>query len=174
MADTVDFRALMATVSNNGDSNLDEVEEELQQLEGQKAELQEQLDRVNDRMQELQGERAKVVRRAVSAAKELQIEVPEEYRQLTTGGGGNRSTGQYEWSADGIKTKRQTVSRAMWRLSKGSGGSAGTEGQGVLRAGEFWGLVREQHGVAEEDLTAGDELQVELPNGREVTVTKVQ
>jgi hypothetical protein len=59
------------------------------------------------------------------------------------------------------------MSRAMWRLSQGSGGSAGREG--VLTAGEFRKLLGKK---ALTRLQAGDELTVTLPNGVEVAVAR--
>ena len=174
MTQSIQFEDLLGTVNNNGDSDLDEVEEELKELEAERKRRYEELSEVESKIREIKIQRNKAVRKAVKAAEQLGLEVPEEYKNLKSSTSSRKSKGKYEWSAEGVKTKQQTVSSAMWRLSKGSGGSAGSNGQGVLRSGEFWQLIEEQTGKSEEDIEAGDELTVELPNERVITFRRVE
>lgn len=106
-------------------------------------------------------------------AREIGLEVPEEYNKVTVRRG-SRSAGKYMWHAEGLEPKQQEPSRAMWRLSRGSGGSAGSNGEGVLKVDEFWALVEEQTGKTEADLEIGDSIEVTLPNERALRVEKVE
>ena len=174
MAQRLNFEALVTTVSENGDKDLEELEGQLEDLGKREADLQGELADVRQRIREIEKERNAAVRKAVKAARELGIQVPEEYQNLRVSRRNRKSSGKYEWSADGVKTIQQTVSSAMWRLSKGSGGSAGSNDQGVLRSGEFWQLVGEQTDKTEGEIEVGEETTVELPNEREVTFRRVE
>jgi len=58
----------------------------------------------------------------------------------------------------------------MWRLSQGSGGSAGKKGEGVLTAVEFWAIVK----LDEAKMKLGEKHSVTLPNGKAVTFQKTE
>jgi len=174
MSNAVDFEALIGTVGVKSGSDVSELKDELEKLENRKDQLQKELSETTDRMRQLKEQRSISVRKAVKAADQLGIEVPERYRKLANTYRGRSRSGKYEWKTEGLKRKKQSVSAAMWRLSKGSGGSAGSENTGILLSGEFWNLVREQTNKTEDDIGPGDELTVVLPNGRKIRFTKVQ
>jgi len=93
--------------------------------------------------------------------------VPEQYRSLKAGlTNGSRSQGKFDWEGKGFVPFKAEVSRAMWRLSQGSGGCAGKKGEGVLSAAEFWALVK----VDEAVVRVGEKHTITLPNDKEVTL----
>lgn len=59
-----------------------------------------------------------------------------------TSSSSSRPLGKFSWQSNGMVPFQAEVSRAMWRLSAGSGGSAGKKGEAVLTADEFWALVK--------------------------------
>lgn len=109
--------------------------------------------------------------RAMTTAGLLKIGVPEEARKQlrvlkhSTGPGGS---GSYFWRPAGRTPFQASVSAAMWRLSEGSGGSAGSDG--VLTSSEFWKMLSK---VEAEKLKQGEPVQLDLPNGQQVTVWEV-
>lgn len=168
MAKKLTFEVLLEAA---GRGKVDEWEQELKSLSDKRAELEAELDELRADIKQVQREIMKPVRAAAKAAKELGVEVPVKYskRRLSVNGG---SKGSYRWETDGLITKQEGVSRAMWRMSRGSGGSAGRDGKGILTAAEFWALVEEQTGKTEADLSPGEKLEVILPNGRQVQLHK--
>jgi len=105
------------------------------------------------------------------------IEVPAEYlsqlrRPARSGNGnGGRPSASYFWKPEGLTPQTYSVSRAMWAYSKGSGGSAGAQGEGILTSDEFWRLFEEQTGRA--NLEPGEEETVTLPNDRILTLQRL-
>jgi len=162
----VTFQELLATV---GKADVSELQARKEKLEKRRAELQAKLAEVQRELQQVESELNAPIRQAVKAAKLLGIEVPEQYRQQANGNG-NRSQGRYYWEAKGQVPFQAEVSRAMWRLSQGSGGSAGKNGEGVLTAEEFWRLT----GMVEEQAELGKKYQVTLPNGKQVTFQRIE
>ena len=170
MAHKLKFADLLQSASPD---DVGELEKELDELTAEEEVIQERLDKVRKSIREVEGKLTAPVRSAIRAARELGIAIPEDYQKVTTAQS-NRSAGKYTWFVEGLEPKQQEPSRAMWRLSKGSGGSAGSNGEGVLRVDEFWALVEEQTGKTEADLDIGDSIEVTLPNEREVTFQKVE
>ncbi len=170
MADTLTFEALLAAAAED---DTEKLEAELQELKAERVELRDQLQEVEGRIRGLESQLAVPVSKAVRAARELGIEVPDEHQRVRTSTS-RRSSGKYIWHCDGLKTMQQEVSRAMWRLSRGSGGSGGNNGEGTLLVDEFWALVKEQTGSTEYDIEPGDKVTVKLPNDREVTFERVE
>ena len=169
VAKRLDFEVLLEAA---GRGEVKEAEKRLASLMKQRAQLQRELDQVKADIRKAQAEIAKPVRAAIRAARELGVEVPEDYQNPRVGNGVRR--GRFYWEAKGLVPKQEEVSRAMWRLSKDSGGSAGRDGQGILTVAEFWSLVKEQTGKTQDELELGEKVLVELPNGREVTFQKVE
>lgn len=173
----VEFRDLVAQAAAKGGVEWARLESEKREAEARVRELEEQLATVRQRLAELEAALQKPLREAVKAAEVLGIPVPAEYqaqvRRPAASGNSNgaRPSGGYLWEPQGKASFQAEVSRAMWRLSKGSGGSAGAKGEGVLSAAEFWALVKEQTGKA--NLEAGESVKVTLPNGQQVKVTRV-
>jgi len=111
------------------------------------------------------------IRNATKAAQLLGIEVPEEYSKFGGNGrNGERPQGKFYWEAKGHMPFRADVSRAMWRLSPGSGGSVGKRGEGALSSEEFWALVR----LDESKVQVGEKNSATLPNGKEVGFQRVE
>ena len=170
MAHTIVFEDLLQSVSPD---DVGELEKELDELKAEEEAIQERLSKVRTAIREVEGKLTAPVRSAIKAARELGIAIPDEYEIVTTGQG-NRSAGKFMWYAEGLEPKQSEPSRAMWRLSRGSGGSAGSNGEGVLKVDEFWALVEEQTGKTEADLEIGDSIEVTLPNERALRVEKVE
>lgn len=165
MGEKVTFEQLLATV---GRANMEELRARKEKLEKKRAELQARLAEVQKELQEVEQELQAPLREALKAAKILGIEVPAEYQKPDNGNGKNH--GKYYWEAKGQIPFKAEVSRAMWRLSQGSGGSAGKNGEGVLTVQEFWALV----GLKPEELELGRTYEVRLPNGREIKFQKLE
>ena len=170
MAVEVTFEILLAAA---GADNMDELDSQLAKLADRENRLLAELKEVQKETERLSEERAIPIRAAVRAAKQLGIEVPKQYLDHRKTPGNRKSKVRYEWSSPGCKTTRETVSSAMWRLSKGSGGSGGNDGQGVLLSEEFWTLVKRQLDKEEHEIEAGEALTLDLPNGRVVTFRSV-
>jgi len=122
------------------------------------------------------------VRQATKAALLMGIEVPDEFAAKTGKPNGKPANGgSFKWEPGALPNGNRTedltpkeweISRAMWALSKGSGGSAGRDGEGVLSAAEFWALVKDQTGKSE--LAPGEVVALVLPNGRPVQVSRLR
>lgn len=110
------------------------------------------------------------LRGAIEVAKLLGVEVPPEAHELLASlcpTEVQRPSGGYIWKPKGRVMFRAGMSQAMWRLSQGSGGSAGR--QGVLTAGEFRKMLGKKN-LAK--LADGQEITLNLPNGQEVAVSR--
>lgn len=162
----VNFGQLLAAT---GETDLQELQSRKSTLEKKRVKLQAELAQVQKELQQVQAELNAPIRNAVKAAKLLGIEVPEEYKTTGSNNGG-KSKGKYYWEAPGQVPFQAEISRAMWRLSPGSGGSAGKNGEGVLTVAEFWGLV----GLTEEEVKVGAIHTVSLPNGKEVAFQRME
>ncbi len=172
MASKVDFGTLLEA-AGSGDAG--KLEKKRPALETARGKMQDELAKVQTELRQVEQDLMAPVRSAVTAAKALGIDIPEEYQNLRVNGGrngGNRSSGKYEWTSNGMATRRAEPSRALWSLSRGSEGSAGDDGR--LKVDEFWALVQEQAGKTEADIGLGDEVTITLPNGREITMKKVE
>ena len=154
-----------------GATDLHTLDEELHRLQQREEVLQRELCQLQDTIHQLSEERAVPIRAAVKMADEMGIGVPPAYRNVRKTPGNRKPTKRYEWRSPGCMTKKEAVSTAMWRLSRGSGGRAGKEG--VLSSSEFWELVKEELGKNEHDIAKGEELTLELPNGRAVTFVRI-
>ena len=170
MADTLGFEALLKAAA---DDDTEKLEGELEKLESERDELNSKLDSVKVRISTIETTLAVPLKKALKAARELGIEVPEQYRTIRTGSN-SRSAGRYLWHSQGITGFQAEPSRAMWRLSRGSDGSGGSNGEGILLVDEFWALVKEQAQKTEADIEPGEKVTVKLPNDREVTLEKVK
>jgi len=153
---------------------LAKVRTEAAKIEEKIATLQKELAEKRSRIRELEAVANQAIRQAIQAAQLLGIEIPEEYymsaKKVSNNGNGQRSKGKYYWESPGLAPFQAEVSRAMWRLSHGSGGSAGKNGEGVLTVEEFWSLV----GRHEDSIALGEKITVTLPNGRRVTFQKIE
>ncbi len=145
--------------------------ERLHQAEAEVRRLQEELMRATSQLEDI---RSSVVRRlegALRAADILDVDAPEELwdrlKSLTSTIG--RSPGGYFWRPQRRVPFQAGISRAMWRLSLDSGGSAGD--RGVLTSSEFKKLIGRKR---LRDLEAGREVHADLPNGLKVTVTRAE
>jgi len=152
---------------------LEKAHKRVQDLSGKLAQVQAELAQAKKELAELEKAANIYVRKAADAARALGLPIPEQYLKIkTVNSNGNRTPGKYYWESPGLKPFQAEISRAMWRLSHGSGGSAGLNGEGVLSADEFWTLVEAQTGS--KSLSLGESITVDLPNGRTVTCQKVE
>ncbi len=156
-----------------GTADIERITDRLKELRHRERELERELRGIRSEMHDLDEERAVPIRAAVRAAEQLGVQVPPEYRRVRKSHGNRKARCRYEWEAAGCRTKRETVSKAMWRLSKGSGGNAGKNGQGALRSVEFWELVTKQLGLQEHEIEEGETYRIQLPNHRVVKFRKV-
>jgi hypothetical protein len=142
-------------------------------LQSEKVKLQEKLTKVNKDLFEIEAQIVSPIRNAMKAAQLLGVEVPEKYRTMkfgATNSSGKRSPGKFYWECTGVMPFQAETSRAMWRLSHGSGGSAGRKGEAVLTADEFWAAVK----LDESKLKLGDKNTATLPNGKTVTFQRIE
>ena len=168
MAEKASFEQLLATVA---DGDVEKLKARRGELQKQKTGLQEKLAKVSKELQEVEAQIGLPIRNATKAAQLLGIEVPEEYRKFGgNGGNGERPQGKFYWEGKGHMPFRADVSRAMWRLSPGSGGSVGKRGEGALSSEEFWALVK----LEESKVQVGDKNTVTLPNGKEIGFQRVE
>lgn len=177
----ITFEALLeaARLQENGvdPGRLEEARRKVEKLREKFELVRGQLDQARKELVELEKASQTYIKRAIDAAKALGLEIPQEYRQeyrkvRAGNGNGNRSNGKYYWEPYGQKPFRAEISRAMWRLSQGCGGSAGKNGEGVLSVEEFWQLVESQTGKSQ--LALGEKIRIELPSGKVVEVQKVE
>ncbi len=161
------FDQILETV---GQEDIDKLRTRRGDLQKQRATLQERLGKVTKELQEVEVQLNLPVKNAVKAAQLLGIEVPEEYKKAAGNGGGDGPRGKYYWEMTGHMPFRADISRAMWRLSPGSGGSVGKHGEGALSSEEFWALVK----LDEEKIPVGEKHVVTLPNGKEVSWQRVE
>jgi hypothetical protein len=165
------FDQLLATAANG---DLEGLRAKRTALDQEKADLLFKLAEVTLQIRELDAKIMTPVRNAVKAAQLLNVEVPAEYRSgIHNGNGGGqskRSKGKFSWQSNGMVPFQAEVSRAMWRLSSGSGGSAGKKGEGVLSGAEFWALAK----LDESKLKLGEKNTITLPNSKVVTFQKTE
>ena len=127
---------------------------------------------MNRDLSEIEGQIAAPIKNAVRAAQILGVEVPTKYQgvRVSGTGEGKRPLGKFSWACNGMVPFQAEVSRATWRLSAGSGGSAGKKSEAVLTADEFWALVK----LDESKVKLGEKNTVTLPNGKVVTFQKTE
>ena len=162
------FEDLLASVSQG---DIATIQSKKTALQSEKVKLQEKLTKVNRDLFDIEAQICAPIRNTIKAAQLLGVTVPEKYQGVKVNGGeGKRSLGRYYWESAGTMPFQAEVSRAMWRLSQGSGGSAGRKGEAVLTADEFWALVK----LDEAKVKIGEKNSVALPNGKIVGFQKVE
>lgn len=159
MTEKATFEQLLASV---GQGDLDKLELKRTNYLQEKTKVQEKLAKINKELQEIEYQITSPIKNAIKAAQLLGIEIPDKYKAMN--GNGETRKVVYYWETSGQLPFQAEVSRAMWRLSRGSNGKAGKNGEGVLSAEEFWGLT----GLEEAKIQVGDKHTVTLPNGKEV------
>ena len=162
--DNINWSDLFKHIDRNGElAKLEELHREINQLRSL-------LDEKRIELMELQRDIRSRIDGAIRVAGMLGIEAPTDATsslgQLSIGDF-TVPTGGYIWRPAGRVSFRASISRAMWRLSAGSGGSAGTGG--VLTAREFRRFVGNK---AWAKLVSGEELTIVLPNGLTVSIAK--
>lgn len=164
--------------AQKAEKQLGKVMNEIKDLEEKITQLQSKLAEKRVQAKELKAAAFSAVKDAIKTAEILGVEIPIEYLSMVktsnsgNGNGNGRSKGKYYWEAYGRTPFQAEISRAMWALSAGSGGQAGKNGEGVLTVEEFLALMETQAGKRE--LAVGDKATVTLPNGREITVTRLE
>ncbi|MDP2858383.1 MAG: hypothetical protein Q8P50_10455, partial [Bacillota bacterium] len=158
---TLSFNDLLAKASANGGQSIDELEGEKVKLTVEIGELERQLAAFRVRLREVEALIAAPVKAAVKAAAALGIAVPDTYKAAAPKAsteGRKRTAGSYRWEpqplpgsnpSEDLTAKEMELSRGLWAYSKGSGGSAGKGGEGVLTVGEFKELLQAQTGKTE-------------------------
>ena len=167
---SVSFKELLESTATG---DVEKLESKKVALQSEKVKLQDKLGKINRDLVDIEAQLVSPIRNAVKAAQILGIEVPEKYRTMklgATNGSNSRSLGKFSWACNGMVPFQAEVSRAMWRLSAGSGGSAGKKGEAVLTAPEFWALVK----LDESKVKLGEKSTVTLPNGKVVTFQKTE
>lgn len=151
----------------------DMLAKELQMLEERMRAAKADLAKMNDRLQD-------PVRQAVKAAEMLGIEVPESYRLKPALRSARHREADYIWRPTALPgdvrnierlSHIANIARAMWHYSRGSQGSVGKNGEGVLSSDEFRAILKEQTGA--DEVAPGESVTVTLPNGRKLTVTRI-
>ena len=170
MSARTSFDELLTTAANG---DLEGLRAKRTALDQKKADLLFKLAEVTLEIRELDTEIMTPVKNAIKAAQLLNVEIPEKYQSIKpngNGGEGKRSKGKFYWESNGTMPFRAELSRAMWRLSRGSGGTAGKKGEGVLTADEFWTAVKLDEG----GIKLGEKHTVTLPNKKVVVFEKVE
>ncbi len=152
--------------------DIDKLQAKKDALTGERTKLQEKLARINRDLADIEAQIVAPIRNAARAAQLLGIEVPEKYKTVRVNGASDskRPLGKFYWESAGVMPFQAEVSRAMWRLSQGSGGSAGKKGEGVLTAQEFWAISK----LDESKVKLAEKNTVTLPNGKIVTFQKIE
>lgn len=166
---SVSFEQLLESVASG---DVEKLQAKRTALQSEKVKLQTNLGKVNRDLADIEGQIAVPIRNAVKAAQLLGVPVPEKFQGIRVSGmgEGKRSQGKFSWQSNGMVPFQAETSRAMWRLSSGSGGSAGKKGEGVLTADEFWHLAK----LDESKLKLGDKNTITLPNGKVVEFQKIE
>jgi hypothetical protein len=178
------FRDLLEQAgANSGGPEIATLEAERDKAKGEVDKLEGKLQGAKQRLREAEIKLDEPIGQAVKAAGLLNVLVPPEYqaqvRQSTSRKARGKSNGSYLWepgplpgsTKDDLKAKTCEVSRAMWSYSLGSSGAAGRQGEGILTPDQFWAVVQEQAGKG--SLQAGESVEVTLPNGRPLKVTRI-
>jgi hypothetical protein len=162
----------LLTTAANGD--LEGLRAKKTALEQENADLVSKLAEVTREIRELDAKIMVPIKNAIKAAQLLNIEILAEYGKVTVNGNGRgqneRSKGKFQWGATGHGPFQADVSGAMWRISSGSGGSAGKHGEGILTADEFWKLA----GLTPDEVALGQTHRVTLPNKKEVGFQRIE
>jgi len=126
--------------------------------------LQQRLNEYRTKIRELEGKVNEAVAKAITAAKALNIEIPEQYLKMkkTGNGNGNGKSGKYWFEFEGRKAFRGSLTDGLWRLTKGCG-TAGRNGEKVMTAEEFWTFFKSQTG--EDKMELSKKYYLEFANG---------
>lgn len=181
------FKEILANLSPNlqeKEEKRKEVEKKAKELEQKMEELAKNLDEIYQQLRKFDEEEKEILKKAYQVAEIMHLEVPEEYQEkinrikeeesirqleeLKKKNSGARSKGKFLWKPQNQKEFQAEISRALWRFSRGCGGSAGNEG--VLTVKEFVGIL----GFNPDNMQIGEEKEVKLPNGKMVKFVKVQ
>lgn len=187
------FKEILGSISADAEEKKKkgkELWEKAEELSKKMDEIAKQLDEIYGEIRAIEEEEKEILIKAMQVAEILHLEIPEEYQEkiekIRQGEErkkqeeekrkqeelqkkrGERSRGKFLWKPEGRKQFQAEISRAMWRISRGSGGSAGDDG--VLTVKEFIDLI----GFNPDTLEVGKEVTVTLPNKLKVKFTKIQ
>jgi len=178
---TLKFNDLLSQVAAGQGKDIDQLTKERDILAKQLSKLEQSIAVAKSDLAKVTAKLQEPIRQAIKAASLIGVEVPEEYRiEPVHNGLKSSSGGAYRWtpgplpgstSQENLAPRDWPISRALWYLSKGSGGSTGKNGEGVLSAVEFWALVKTQTNKSE--LAVGESVTVEFPNMRKVKVSRL-
>lgn len=185
------FKEILGSISADAEEKKKkgkELWEKAEELSKKMDEIAKQLDEIYGEIRAIEEEEKEILIKAMQVAEILHLEIPEEYQEkiekIRQGEErkkqeeekrkqeelqkkrGERSRGKFLWKPEGRKQFQAEISRAMWRISRGSGGSAGDDG--VLTVKEFIDLI----GFNPDTLEVGKEVTVTLPNKLKVTFAK--
>ncbi len=179
---TISFDDLLKQSLNGTGEDLTALTEERKTLGESVYRLESELAGARARLREVETKLERPVAQALRAAELLGVEVPAEYSSRVRPSSQPKSAGSYRWvpgplpgsTDEDLRPKEYSVSKAMWALSRGSEGSVGKHGEGALSVAEFWALVERQTGKKEADLKPDDSIEVALPNGRKLGLTRLK
>ena len=176
---SITFDALLARTTESAGLNREQLTKQQDDLSRTITKLESELARHKTDLAHIKDKLQTPLKQALQAAKLLGIDVPEEYQNLAQATSTRTNGGEYLWQADPLPGSTRTsellpktmnIARAMWALSRGSGGSAGKSGEGILTSEEFFALLKQQTGL--DELKPGQTVELVLPNERHLKVTR--
>ena len=176
---TITFDQLLAQTTAAAGVNSDQLTKQQKDLSRTITKLEAELAQSKTELADIKDKLQTPLKQAFQAAKLLGIDVPDHYQSLAQPASSRTNGGEYLWQAEPLPgstrtaellPKNMNIARAMWSLSRGSGGSAGKSGEGILTAEEFFALLKQQTG--HDELKPGQSVELILPNERKVKVTR--
>ena len=170
----VTFDLLLA--ATGGGTDREELESVRVKAESRVRELEQELVIARGELKSVNDELNEPIRRAIRAARELDVEVPEQYLAVGVGksGGGKSKAGngnKYRFISNGRAPVTYSLSDASWYLTKGCGG---TNKDGRFNADELRNFIHQQTGTNPEDMGMNDKVDFSLPNNKTLTMERVQ
>ena len=173
-AGKVTFDLLLA--ATGGGTDMDELENAKQKAESRVSELEQELTTARGELKSARDELNEPIRRAIRAARELNVEIPEKYAGVAVGksSGAKSKAGnghKYAFTTNGREPVTYSLSEAAWYYSKDCGG---TNKLGRMTADELRTHIESETGVTPEVMELQDTVSFTLPNGKEYTMERIQ
>ncbi len=168
------FEQLLA--ASGGDTDTGKLEREKEVKQGELAKLEQEVARLKSELKELDGQILEPVKRAVAAAKQLNIEVPEKYANIRvsfskSAGNGSGSGMRFDFISNGRAPVTYSLSEGAWYYTSQCGGS---NKEGRFNAEEFRHYIEQETGTNPTAMDLQDKVAFTLPTGKEYTMQRVQ
>ena len=170
------FEQLLA--ASGGDIDTGELEKEKLAKQEALAKLEQEVARIKGEIKDLDGKLLEPVKRAVAAAKSLNMEVPAKYTNIRvnpgriSGNGNGAGSGlRFEFGSNGRVPVAYSLSEGAWYYTSECGGS---NKQGRFTAEELRTYIEQETGTNPTDMKLQDKVTFSLPNEKEYTMQRVQ